>query len=128
MTALSNYLENKLLDAVLAGVPFTSPTKVYVALFTSNPGEDGTGTEVTGGNYTRQEIQFNAASAGNSKSKIDVLFPPATANWGTITHVAFYDAATSGNMLFYGPLTTSKSIVTDDQLKLASGDANILLD
>lgn len=50
MTALSNYLENKLLDAVLAGVPFTSPTKVYVALFTSNPGEDGTGTEVTGGN------------------------------------------------------------------------------
>lgn len=47
--AKSDYLENKILDHVLNNTSYTSPTTVYFALFTSNPAEDGSGSEVLGG-------------------------------------------------------------------------------
>ena len=49
MSEMSNYLENGLLNAVLRATSYTSPTTVYVGLYTSNPDEGNTGTEVSGG-------------------------------------------------------------------------------
>ena len=46
MAELSNYLENKLLDHILKNVSYTSPTTVYVGLFTSDPTDAGSGTEI----------------------------------------------------------------------------------
>jgi hypothetical protein len=127
--AFSDYLENALLNATLRGVAYIAPSTVYVALFTSDPTDTGTGgTEVTGGAYARQAITFNAPTAGSASNSADVLFPIATAAWGTITHLAFFDAATAGNMLYSGQLTTAKTIATDDQLKLAAGNVTVTLD
>jgi hypothetical protein len=125
---MSNYLENKLLDHTLKNTTYTPASTIYLALFTSDPGEDKTGTEVSGGAYARKSPTFATAAAGVSTNNADVLFDVATANWGTISHVAIFDAATAGNMLYYGQLTTSKTINTSDQLKIAAGDLSITLD
>jgi hypothetical protein len=123
--SMSDYLENALLNAVLRNTPYTSPSQVYVALFTSDPTDAGTGTEVSGGGYTRQAVTFNAPLNGQVTNSTDILFPIATASWGTITHFGIYDAATGGNLLFHGVLQTSKTISTDDQLKIAAGALSV---
>jgi hypothetical protein len=128
MAEFSNYLENKLLDHVLRNVSYTSPTTVYMGLYTSNPGEGNTGTEVSGGSYARQVVSVTTASGGIVTSSADVTFPQATANWGTISHIGLLDALTSGNLLMYTPLTTSKVIETDDILKVNSGSLTVSLD
>lgn len=127
MTALSNYLENALINATLRGQAYTAPTTVYLALFTSDPTDAGTGTEVTGGSYARQAITFGAPSNGSSSNSADVLFPTATAAWGTITHFGIYDAATAGNLLYQFSITTSKTIASTDQLKVSAGDITVTL-
>ncbi len=124
----SDYLENAVLNATLRGVAYTSPATVYVALFTSDPTDAATGTEVSGGAYARQAITFGAPSAGTCSNSADVLFPIATAAWGTITHIGIFDAASGGNLLYSAALTTSKTIAADDQLKLATGAVTVTLD
>jgi len=128
MAELSDYLENKLLDHVLRGTSYTSPTTVYVGLYTSDPGDDNSGTECTGGAYARQELSVTTASGGIVTSSADITFPQATDDWGTISHVALLDAITSGNLLMHTPLTTSKDITTGDVLRISSGDLTASLD
>ena len=49
-----------------------------------------------------------------------VTFPTASASWGTVTHFAVWDASTSGNMLFHGALTASKTIDSGDTASFAA--------
>jgi hypothetical protein len=136
LSAASNFLENKVLDHVLTATSYTAPTTRYLALFTNTSGsaaanlEAGTLTDevsTSGSAYGREEITFAAASGGSSASNATVTFDTATANWGTITHVAVMDAATSGNVLFYGAVTTSKTIETGDTFQVSSGNLTISL-
>lgn len=112
--AKSDYLENKILDHVLKHVSYTSPTTVYLALFTSDPGDASGGTEVTGGSYARQAIAFNSASSGSSTSNGAVSFTsmPAT----TVTHFVIFDASTAGNRLYHGAFDASKTTNSGDTL------------
>ncbi len=125
MGAFTDYLENKLLDHVLRNTAYTSPTTVYVALFTAAPGEAGGGTEVSGGGYARQAVTFSAPSAGSTSNSSDITFPTATADWGTITHFAIFDASTGGNMLYYGQLTSSVTVNSGQQLTIPAGNLTI---
>lgn len=128
MTAMSDYLENELLDHALGTGAFTSPGTVYVSLYTSDPTDADSGTEVSAGGYARQSAAFDAAASGSSSNTADVEFGPATASWGTVTHVAIHDADTAGNLLFHGSLSASKTIATDDSLKIAAGNLSITFD
>ncbi len=128
MAEFTNYLENKLLDHVLNNASFTSPTTVYVGLFTAAPTDTTSGTEVTGGSYARQVLSVSTASDGVVTSDADVNFPQATGNWGTIVALGIHDADTSGNLLMYTDLTTSKTIETGDILKVSSGSLTVTLD
>jgi hypothetical protein len=128
MAEFSNYLENKVLDHVLRNTSYTSPTTVYVGLFTSDPTDAGSGTECTGSAYARQTLSVTTASGGIVTSSADVTFPQATGAWGTITHLGLLDALTSGNLLMHTPLTTSKSIDNGDILKISSGNLTVTLD
>ena len=83
---MSNYLENALINATLRNTTYTSPSTVYVALFTSDPTDAGSGTEVSGGSYARQSATFGAPSNGASSISSAIEFPQATGNWGTVTH------------------------------------------
>jgi hypothetical protein len=134
MSAASNYLENKVLDHVLTTTPYTAPGTRYLALFTNvstNAAanlEAGTLTdEVSGGSYARQTVTFAGASSGTSSTNATVTFPTATANFGTITHVAVMDALTTGNVLFWGAVTTPKTIETGDTFQVSSGNLTVSL-
>lgn len=132
MGAASNYLENKILDHVLTSTAYTQPSR-YLALFTSDPGETGSlsGEVSTSGTaYARKAVTFAAASSGSSATNATVTFDAATASWGTITHVAVVDGSTAGagNVLFYGAVTTSKTIDTGDTFQVTSGNLTVSLD
>ena len=127
MAAMSNYLENALINATLRNTAFTSPSTVYVGLFTSDPTDAGSGNEVSGGSYARRSMAFGSPSNGASTNSSAVEFDQATGNWGTITHFALFDALTTGNMLYHGALTTSKTIETGDVFKFASASVSVTL-
>lgn len=131
MTAFSNFLENKILDHTLRGSSgaYTAPTTIYIGLFTAAPTDANSGTEVSGGSYARQAITFGtAASSGAISNTATVTFPTATGNWGTITHIGLYDALTTGNLLYHGAVTVSKTITTGDTFSIAVGNLTITLD
>lgn len=125
--SFSNYLETKVLDHVFTNTAYTSPSAVYVALFTSNPAEDGSGTEVSGGGYARQAGSFSV-TGNTATTTASIEYPTATADYGTVTHVGIYDASTAGNMLAYAALTASKTISSGDVFRIPTGDLDITLD
>lgn len=140
MTAMSDFLENKLIDFLFRAQALgitgataaagTGPTALFVALFTANPTDTGGGTEVTGGSYARVSVTSSLANwagtqaaasttassgtSGTTSNNAAVTFPTPTANWGVITGVAIFDATTAGNLLFWGSLTTSKTVNNGD--------------
>ena len=137
MSAASNFLENKVLDHVLrySTDPYVAPGTLYVALFKEQGStltnlEAGTLTDeisTSGTAYARQTITFSAASGGTSTSSSTVTFPTATATFGTVTAIAIMDALTTGNVLFYGNLTTSKLIESGDTFQISSTNLTVSL-
>ena len=118
--SLSNYLKNELRKHVFRTGSFTKPTTLYMALFTTATTDAGGGTEVTGGSYARVQVGPSDAAwtahatDGRTQNASTVTFATPTATWGTITHTAFFDAITGGNMLFHQPLTTSRTVNNGD--------------
>lgn len=127
---LSDYAENKLLNHILGIEAFAMPEKIYIALFTSDPTDAAIGTEVTGGGYERKNVTgtFSKATTGTSSNNIDHLFPAAKSLWGTITHIAIYDAPTGGNMLWHSKLSTEKTIAATDKIELGAGKITFVMD
>lgn len=130
MSALTDFAENKVLDAVLRGQALGAPVTHYVALFTANPTDTGGGTEVAGGSYARVAVTASLANWSGSQSagstvassgtdgtienNIAITFPAPTASWGVVTGFGIFDAASGGNLWIYSPLTISKTINNGD--------------
>jgi len=140
MAHMSDFLENKIIDWLLRAQAIgvtgataaagTGPANVYVGLFTANPSDTGGGTEVSGGSYARvtvasaltawagtQAAASTVASSGTSGTTSNnnaITFPTPSANWGTVTGIGIFDATTTGNLLFWAPLTVSKTINNGD--------------
>ena len=130
MAALTDYAENKLIDAIFRAEALGAPATLYFALYTSATDDAGGGTEVTGGSYARVAVTASltnfagtqgagttVASSGTSGTTSNngaITFPVPTANWGTVTHIAILDASTSGNMWAHGALTTPRNVLLGD--------------
>jgi hypothetical protein len=127
MSEFSNFLENALINATLRATTYTSPATVYVSLWTSDPTDAGSGTEVSGGSYARTAVTFGAPSNGTSLNNADVVFPTATASWGTVGWIGINDAATSGNLLYHTALDAAKTIDSGDIFKIATGNLSVQL-
>ena len=127
MAGFSDYLENKLLAHSFSNTAFTSPSSVYLGLFTSAPTDAGGGTELSGSGYTRKVASFTTTGAAATNASA-VEFPTATGDWGTIVAVGIFDAATSGNFLGWSNLTSSRTIETGDVFRFPAGDVDITLD
>ena len=127
MSEMSNYLETALVNATLRNTSYTSPATVYAALFTTDPTDAGSGTEVSGGSYARTAITFGSPSNGVTTNSADVTFPTCTAAWGTVTHMGIFDASTSGNLLYHTPLDASKTVDSGDIFKISSGNLSVTL-
>lgn len=125
--SFSNYLENKVMLHVFGGTSYTAPSTLYVGLYTTDPGEGNTGTEVSGGSYARQAAAFTVTDnlASNTAA---IEFPTATGSWGTVTYVGVSDALSGGNLLASGALTTSKTISSGDVFRIPTGDLDLTLD
>jgi hypothetical protein len=140
MAAMSDFLENKLIDFLFRGQALgitgasaaagTGPTNLYYGLLTAAPSDTGGGTEVTGGSYARVTVASSlvnyagtqaaasttasSGSSGTTSNNAAITFPAPTANWGVVSHFGVYDATSGGNLLFWGALTVSKTINNGD--------------
>lgn len=114
----STYLSQMTVNATLRGQAFTVPANLYLALFSSDPtGDNITVNEVAGAWYARQVTGSWTApvGSGNTTSNSNqIQFPAVTGSAVTVSHVAIYDAATNGNLLYHGALTTSKTFNVGD--------------
>lgn len=134
--SFSDFLENKILDQIFGASAYSAPATLYFGLATAPITDTTTGTTVTepsGGSYARKSMTNNkttwtTASDGSVENKVVIEFAEATASWGTVTYMFIADAATAGNILAWGQLTTSKAIGTGDNAKFAIGDLVITLD
>ena len=128
MSALSDYAENKLLDQILSTTAFTAPSAVYLGLSTGSFGDDNSGTELTGNNYSRVSVTFDSAASGTADNTSAIEFAAATGSWGSISHFGLFDASSGGNLLIHGAFTAAKTIASGDVLKIDAGDLDISAD
>lgn len=125
--SFSNTFENTVLNWVLTANAVTRPTSWYVALFTTDPTDADSGTEVSGGSYARTSVSFSVTgNAGTNSAAVE--FPAATADWGTVSHIGVYDASTGGNLVFHDALTTAKAITDGDVFRIPTNDLDFTLD
>lgn len=127
MAGLGDSYENIMLDRLLGN---STPANVTIALFTAAPTDAGGGTEVTGGSYARVTVANNAtnwpAASGGSKSNgTAIVFPVATATWGTISHFAVFDGST---LMVYGAVGTPKLISAGETAQFNPGTLIVTCD
>lgn len=121
VSSLSNYGESYLASYLVSGT-------TYVALFSSNPDEDASGTELTGNNYSRVSISAWTGTGDTRTNTNAITFPTATGNWTEATHVGLFDAISGGNMLIYGTLTTPVTVASGSAFQFQAGSLSVALD
>lgn len=139
---ISNYLESGILNHLFRTGTFSKPATLAIALCSGAPTDTGlAGNELaSAGAYARQLlgpadanwsfVSQGAGGSGTTSNLSTITFPQATANWGTITHVAIMDSGVygAGNMLMYDRLVASRTINTNDTFTFAIGDLAGFLD
>ena len=123
----SNYLADALIDATVRKTTYTTPTQAYVALYTSDPTKDNTGTEVSGVTYTRLAVTMDAPTDGVTQNTNEMEWAIATTVWGTITHVGIMDTAVAGNLLYFAELIEPKNITIGDQFQITPANLKLTL-
>lgn len=89
--------------------------------------------EVSGGSYARvqrdpADANWSAPASGNGMTDNvgEIAFPAPSANWGLIYGLFVADAASAGNTLFKGALTTPKTVNNGDPApKFAVGELDV---
>ncbi len=142
--ALTDYAENKIVDAVMRGQALGAPATWYVALYTVCPTDSTAGTEVTGGSYARVAVTAgltqwagtqsagsttaSSGTGGTTSNNATISFPTPTAGWGTVVCWGLADAASSGNLWIYSALTVNKTINNGDSVSFSAGAATFQID
>lgn len=127
MSEFSNDLETKLINATLRATTYTSPAGAYIGLFTTDPTDAGSGTEVSTGGYARQLCAFDAPTNGVTQNTALESFTASGASWGSITHIGIFDAVTTGNLMYHTILDTARTVNDGDTLEFAIGAITVTL-
>lgn len=128
MSSKTDLMEDRVLNWVRGTAFPSAPGTVYVGLFSAAPSDAGGGTELanaTSPGYTRKAITFGAPSGGSMSNSAEVLFDTATGTWVNATHFGIFDAATAGNLLYWGPLTSAVQVANGNQGRIAAGAITI---
>ena len=134
MAGFSNYMENAVLNQILGGQAYSTPSTVYVALSTSAYQEDGTGgNEPVGNNYARASVTNNTTNwpvttTGTKTNANSITFATASGNWGSLGYVGIYDQLTGGNLLMFSTISVPKSPSAGDTVSYAPSSLTINLD
>lgn len=134
----SNFGSNRALDAVTGRATATSQT-TYLALLTAAPTDTTTlagMSEYTATGYSRVSVSWstpalNGSGVPESANSGAITFGPFTAGTGaTISHCALVDAAsgTTGNILAFWTLDTSRTPATNDSVQFATSALKISVD
>ena len=129
---ISHYAASELLDFVFGAASWSKPSNIYFGAMTSAPLASGGGTEVSGGSYARANVvnnvtNFPAASTGSKSNGVKFSFAKATASWGTITAIAAYDAPFGGNLLYFSPLDSTRTVDANNTLQIPIGDLDLAI-
>ena len=139
MSALSDYLESDLLNEIFNAIAFVAPD-TWVSLYTTDPTDADSGTEVSGGSYARQRVYANAGGTPDWNIAVvdgigylvdneeDITFPTATVAWGTVSHFGIHNAVSGGDLLFHGVLDASQVVGIGGIFKFLAGDLNLRLE
>lgn len=135
---LSNFFSNKLIDFIFRGQAYTMPANLFFGLFTTAPTNAGGGVEVSGGSYARQSLPATLAglsgtqaagsatassgTGGRISNNLVIAFPTPTANWGTITAEAVFDASSAGNLLFWNVLDEARTVLSGSSPQTHAAD------
>ena len=115
-----------------SGLPAAAtPGSLYIALYTTDPGEAGGGTEASFGGYARQAVARGSGWTvlGNkAENAAAITFPEATSGSETVTHFAILTDSSGGDMLYYSSLTASRAVATGVTLEFAAGVLTITED
>lgn len=117
LNIMSYYLANNLINHIIRNTSYTAPSSIYAALYISDPTKLDTGTEVSGGGYSRIQCPAFTVSGGTATSG-DINFGPATSYWGTVNYIGIKDD--SGQLLFYGALTYPLVVNISNSVKISS--------
>jgi len=114
--AATNYARNKILDYNFGSTAYSVPASFFMGLSTTTISVTGSNaTEPSGAAYARVEISndktnWTYASSGCLLNSASIVFTESSGSWGTVTHVALWDASTSGSIWFYEALPSSKVV------------------
>ena len=123
----SNYLENKLIDATVRGITYATPSKAFLALYTTDPTKEDVGTEVDQASYNRLEVTITEPVDGVSTNANEMKWSTATTAWGVIAYVGIRDAETDGNLLYFTNLEEAKDIQVGDQFQIVVDNLTLTL-
>ena len=133
MSAFSDFLENTVISATLRGGTYTGGA-VYVALFTANPTDAGTGAEIVDSGYIRQRAHtsvasdgFTAPANGSSSNTRNLIFPAIVDSQKVVTHWGIFDAQTGGNLLYHSSMLNPKTLDPTDVLSFPIGSLIVVL-
>lgn len=142
--SLTDYAENKIVDALMRGQSLGAPATFHIGLDTGSCTETGGGTEVTGGSYARVAVTSSLANwagtqsagstvassgtGGTTSNNGAISFPTPTAGWGTVVSMRFWDAASSGNAWVCIALTYNQTINTGNTVSFPAGTLSLQVD
>ena len=124
MGSLSNFLELEILDQVLGTGAYTPPS-IYIGLGTGASDTGLTGEPSSDGYARKAHASWNTATGRAIDNNGVITFAQASGSWGTMTHYAIFDAITAGNMLGWGELNVSKSIVNGNTPSIADEEIEV---
>jgi len=126
LTAMSDFVEDSILNLVLRGVAYTGGANIFAALYTTPTTDAGGGVEVVGGGYARASVtSFDPPASGQTSNSVSVSFNTSTAPWGMVTHFALYDDVATGNLLYHGPITVPRAVNAGDTFVFPPGNITI---
>ncbi len=128
MAQMSDYLESKLIDHVFRNTGFVTPGVIHIALYSTDPTDADTGTELeVGGSpgYARQTVSIGPDINGVALNDVEILFPAATGDWVTITHIGIRDESSGGNLLMHKILGTPVSVLNTNNFRIPIGDLEL---
>jgi hypothetical protein len=124
--AFTSYTDNALLGHLLGSTTYTKPSALYVALYVGDPASGGTEVSTSGSGYVREAATFTV-SGGTASNTASIEYPTATSSWGTIDHIAIYDASSGGNQLVTATLSSAKTIASGDVLRIPASNLSVTL-
>ena len=126
----SNYYISKLLNQVWNATSYTFPTTEYFALWTATLSASSTGSTAGEASYTGyarvamtcNATNFSTSSSGSSTTNnVAITWPSNTGTTQTMTYAAACDASTTGNIIYWGSITSTPINNGDTPQVAASG-------